>query len=242
MTIRQSDTIDALCAAFVAAQAEFPSVPKETRGQVGNAVRMYADLATVIETLQPILARHDLGYVQFPSTGTPGHVAVTTRLIHKSGQWMEDEVLMPAGNNGAQGVGSGITYARRYSLLAVLGVAADDDDGAAASQGTRAARQPRQTPNTPPPPDAAPSEPQQGTVTEAQIKKISACYRAIGINEREERVAFCSKHIRPIQSHNDLTKREGGQLIELLEDIEHGRKSIEWTANGIEVRPAGGTQ
>jgi hypothetical protein len=215
--IRSSDTIDALCAAFVAAQAEFPAVPKETRGQVGNAVRMYADLATVIETLQPVLAKHGLGYVQFPATSGPGHVAVTTRLLHTSGQWMEDELAMPAGN-GAQGVGSAITYSRRYALLAVLGVATEDDDGAAASTAPKGRQKPAQAPTQPPPATTPPGD--GAAPTENQRKKMHACFNEAGIAERADRLAYAAAIVgREIGSSNELNRTETGNVIDALERL-----------------------
>jgi hypothetical protein len=59
-------------------------------------------------------------------------VSVVTRILHASGQWMEDGVstMLPTGD--PQSVGSAITYLRRYALQSVAGVAADDDDGEAA--------------------------------------------------------------------------------------------------------------
>jgi len=220
--IRSSDSIDELCAAFVAAQAEFPAVPKETRGQVGNAVRMYADLATVIETLQPVLAKHGLGYVQFPATSGPGHVAVGTRLIHKSGQWMEDEVAMPVGNGGAQGVGSGITYARRYSLLAVLGVATEDDDGAAASTPSRTRQKPAAAPQ---PTEATPDDRPTNAATDAQIQRMAIAFKEVGITDRGERLEYVARYTRQVDSSKELTKQEAGKVLDALEELARTRRT-----------------
>lgn len=219
--IRSSDTIDALCAAIVAAQAEFPAVPKTTRGQVGNAVRMYADLATTIETVRPILAKHGLGCVQFPATtGKAGHVAIGTRLLHTSGQWMEDEYEMPAGNNGAQGVGSAITYGKRYALCAVLGIATDDDDGAAASTAPKARQKPTQPPGAPSPPPAATERPSTTQVTEAQRKKMHACFNEAGIGDRPDRLSYASAIVgRELTSSNELDRTETGAVIDALERL-----------------------
>ena len=95
--IRTSDTLKEISAAWVAAAAEMPHVPKETEGQVGNVKRKYADLATVTETIRPILAAHSLAYVQGCS-GDGATVTVTTRLIHSSGEWMEDSLTLISGN------------------------------------------------------------------------------------------------------------------------------------------------
>lgn len=90
----------------------------------------YASLAAILEGIKQPLAMSGLTFVQFPS-GTNG---LTTRLMHESGEWMEDTFTMTPSKNDPQGVGSAITYQRRYSLGAVLGISTeDDDDGNAAS-------------------------------------------------------------------------------------------------------------
>ncbi len=208
--IRASDSIGALCAAMVAAQAEMPNVPKTTRGQVGNAVRFYADLAAVVEVVQPVLAAHGLGFVQFPCDAERG-VAVTTRLFHKSGEWMESTVSMPSAGNGAQGVGSALTYCRRYSLMAVLGLAAEDDDGKAASPPQQRPAPTRQL--TPKPAGRA-----TAGITEAQTKALGAAFSGIGIRDRDERIAFISNAIgRQVTSSQELTKDEASQVFNAID-------------------------
>jgi len=61
-------------------------------------------------------------------------VEVETRLLHSSGQWMGDTITVPVGKPDAQGVGSALTYARRYALASFAGVAPEDDDGNGAVQ------------------------------------------------------------------------------------------------------------
>jgi hypothetical protein len=135
--MRSSETIASLAAALVEAQKGMPNVPKETVGQVGNQKRNYADLATVTETARPIMSSAGLAWVQGCSDGASGSVTVTTRIMHTSGEWIEESLSMPTGQGGAQQVGSAITYARRYSLMAMLGLAPEDDDGAAAQAAHR---------------------------------------------------------------------------------------------------------
>lgn len=219
--IRSSDTINDLAAALVKAQAEMPGVPKATRGQVGNAVRYYADLATVVEVVQPVLAKHQLAYVQLPTGAEHGHVAVTTRLIHESGQWLESTLTMPGGNGGPQQVGSAITYARRYSLMAMLGLAPEDDDAAAAQQSHRPA------PTKPTKPAAAPSEPAEGR---PWMKRLMASFNAVGLVERGARLTYASTTIgRDIGSANDLTDEEASKLIGALQAM-HATQQAEGAA------------
>ena len=109
------------------------------QGELGDATKSstnpafkskYADLAEVLQTVRPTLAKHGLSFVQ--GTGyDPGtkHATVTTRLMHKSGEFIEDQLTVKVGKDDAQGLGSAITYGRRYALAAMIGIAQDDDDG-----------------------------------------------------------------------------------------------------------------
>lgn len=133
-----SEQITDLAAALVAFQAEVTN-PKKT-GKNPHHNSTYAPLDEVINTVKPILAKHGLMVVQ--STGTEGElITVTTRLIHKSGQWMESDVLkVPGSMKGrnefsAQALGSAISYGRRYQLSAMLGIASEEDDDANAANG-----------------------------------------------------------------------------------------------------------
>lgn len=105
----------------------------------------YAPLEEIIRVIKPALAKNGLSYFQTTSTeGT--NIVVTTVLMHISGEYIEGMPLsLPMGKTTAQSAGSSITYARRYSLCAMLGIAAEeDDDGNNASVETRS-EQPSKT-------------------------------------------------------------------------------------------------
>lgn len=116
---------------------------EEVRNPANSAVNpqfrsKYAPLDVVINTVKPIMAQNGLSFIQ--STGSEGEsILVTTLLIHESGEWIEsDPLTLPAyqikGGGvkefNAQGAGSSLTYARRYSLSAMLGLSSEDDDDA----------------------------------------------------------------------------------------------------------------
>ncbi len=130
--MRTSETFAELAAALVAVQAEIEPAPKDSTNPHFKST--YADLASVWKACRSALAKYGLAVVQSP-TFDGNRVVLITRLIHKSGQWIENELSIKPQQDTAQGIGSCITYARRYSLAAMVGVVADeDDDGHEASR------------------------------------------------------------------------------------------------------------
>lgn len=125
-----SDTLGAIAPALAKAQAKLEHAAKDS---VNPHFRSkYADLPSVVDTIKPVLAANDLAVIQGFVPDEAG-VTIETRIIHKSGEWIGDEGLhVPASKKDAQAFGSAATYARRYALMALIGVAPDDDDGNAA--------------------------------------------------------------------------------------------------------------
>lgn len=118
--------IDQLAAALVAAQGEFAAIPKTADNPFFKS--KYAPLSTVVEVTQPILAKHGLAVSQHPTTLDSGEPALTTHLLHASGQKLSSTMQLWAAKHDPQGQGAAITYARRFAYMAVLGLVADDDD------------------------------------------------------------------------------------------------------------------
>lgn len=104
----------------------------------------YASLAAVVDAVVPALNAHGLAVMQ-PATTRDGKVRITTILLHESGQWMRSTLELQPSKTDPQGVGSAITYGRRYALQAVTGVAPEDDDGNAGSN-VASQRQPKREP------------------------------------------------------------------------------------------------
>jgi hypothetical protein len=133
-----SESIKDISAALTKALGELSDVPKGREAKIptksgSNYSYKYADLADALSMVRPIFALHGLAVMQNASTMSPDYVMISTTVVHSSGEWITFEPLaMPAGRT-AQETGSAITYGRRYHLLAVLGLAADDDDGATAA-------------------------------------------------------------------------------------------------------------
>ena len=92
----------------------------------------YADLAEIRDAVIPALTANGIAVVQTLSGSANDHPYVLTRLQHASGQWFESACPI-LGASDMQKMGSAITYARRYSLSAICGIAADEDDDANAT-------------------------------------------------------------------------------------------------------------
>lgn len=152
-----SPTITAIAPALVAAVGELAPVGKDSTNPAFR--NKYASLDAMMEQVRPTLARHGLAVLQsvtHPETdaGRVVGIAVETRVLHTSGEWIAGLVTLPVEKSTAQGTGSAISYGRRYGLSALLGLTAEDDDGAAASTPKPATqRAPKAAPA--PAPDAA---------------------------------------------------------------------------------------
>jgi hypothetical protein len=131
-----SPTITAIAPALVAAVGELAPVSKDATNPAFR--NRYATLDSMMEQVRPVLARHGLAVLQsvtHPETdaGRVVGIAVETRVLHTSGEWIAGLVTLPVEKSTAQGTGSAISYGRRYGLSALLGLTAEDDDGQAAS-------------------------------------------------------------------------------------------------------------
>jgi len=131
--MQRSEQINELTAALAKAQAAIEGAVKDKKNDHFKA--SYADLGAVWDAIREPLTKHGLSVVQFPRACEMG-IEVETTLLHTSGQYMSDTLAMPVGRRDAHGFGSAITYARRYALMAVAGIAPVDDDGNAATART----------------------------------------------------------------------------------------------------------
>lgn len=137
----QSPDIAALAAALAKAQGEIQNAVKDSTNPHFKSA--YADLASVWEACRTQLSVNGIAVVQQPVNTAKGLMLWTT-LIHSSGQWMRGELPINPTQNTPQGIGSAITYMRRYGLAAMAGVApSEDDDGNEASKRP----EPKQTKN-----------------------------------------------------------------------------------------------
>lgn len=130
----RSPTLGALFAAVAKAQGEIEGAKKDSTNP--HFKSQYADLASARDAVQEPLSKNGLALIQWPRTVDAG-VEIETWLGHSSGEFMSGTLWMPCSKMDAHGVGSAITYGRRYALMAVTGVAPVDDDGNGATEGYR---------------------------------------------------------------------------------------------------------
>ena len=164
-----------LAAAFVAAQAEMPDITKGRNAKIdmkggGSFSYTYADLGDVLSAVRPILAKHGLAITQDVATHDR-MIDVYTTIVHTSGESHRDGPLGFDAGGDPRTAGSAVTYARRYAILATLGLATEDDDGARASTVHRQDR-------TPPPADPIADlygriKAAAGTPVAAELKKLA---------------------------------------------------------------------
>lgn len=163
----RSDQIEQLALALAKAQGAIEGALKDSTNPYFRS--SYADLASVWAAIRRPLSDNGLAVVQ-PVAVDGAHVTVTTLLMHESGQWISSDLTMAAQRqlkdgggwekiDTPQAIGSVITYARRYALQSMIGVAPEDDD-AEAAQGRGGAQPANQRPAAQP---ARPNAQQRGT-------------------------------------------------------------------------------
>jgi hypothetical protein len=123
-----SDEISQLATALAIAQGQIEDAVKDTKNDFYKS--KYADLSSVRAAVRQPFADNGLSVAQFPRT-VPGGIEVETVLLHSSGEFMSEVLFMPV-KHEPHPIGSGISYARRYALMSIANLAADDDDGNAA--------------------------------------------------------------------------------------------------------------
>lgn len=128
--MNKSDTIGKLSPALVKAQAEMAGAKKSVKNDFFKS--KYANLEEVIAVAKDALSNHGLCFLQFPISGE-GTAGVETIILHESGEYISNQFLLKCDKQTAQGMGSAITYARRYGLQSACGIPSEDDDGNAAS-------------------------------------------------------------------------------------------------------------
>lgn len=132
-----------LYSAFIQFQNEFQGLRPDSKNPFFKST--YISLDGILQTVRPLLSKYGLAVLQ-EATGDGEYIYIKTKLIHKSGEMFETDILKmkPVKANDPQAMGSVITYAKRYQLGALLGICETVDDDANKGSGLKADKQAQQ--------------------------------------------------------------------------------------------------
>ena len=139
--MNNSTELNELFSALSLFQGELENATKEI--DKPGITYKYADIAICLNTAKAPLLKNNLAVTQLLGMSQNGKQTMITMLTHKSGQYISSETELPAailhgssGKNPVQVLGSAITYMRRYSFAAIIGMAQEDDDGNSSNKTT----------------------------------------------------------------------------------------------------------
>ena len=198
-----------LTKALINVQSQLKEVKRDSFNPFHHS--KYAGLASVWDSCRSLLAENGLAVIQTTNVGENHQLIVETMLVHSSGEWVKGQMPMLLSKQDPQGIGSAITYGRRYGLSAILGICPEDDDAEGAIDRGKA-----KTPEAQSKTDDTASSPAQGVkITEAQTRKLFAVSKQKGYIPE----LITSIIIRKYKTGHskDLTKSQASELIGLLE-------------------------
>ena len=227
--MNKSEQINELAAALAKAQGQMAGAKKDSDNPFFKS--KYADLASVVEAIRGPFAEHGLSYIQAPIPTEGDWVQVETILLHASGQWITSIVDVPVSKGDAQGYGSALTYARRYGLSAIAGVAPEDDDGNAAAKAKPRATEQEMMP-TAKAPDTVGSAPPRLTkfviaqsnystagMTKAQMMSSFDLVRQVNEKRGKGTAEAMLKDEFGFVSRSDLTEAQAEQYLVRLTEL-----------------------
>ena len=145
----QSENITDLAKALLNVQRTVQPITKDAENPFTKS--WYASLNSVMDACRNALIENGIWLCQYPvPVEQPNSLGLVTKLTHaESGQWQSSLAVVPLPKADPQGMGSAITYARRYALTAMLGMVTEDDDGEGARTGRKTPSRPRLPVNAP---------------------------------------------------------------------------------------------
>lgn len=173
--MKMSESIAKLSQALAKFNAKVVKVEKD--GTNPFLKNKYATLDNIVDAVRPLLAEHGLSIVQVPTDAESGSIAMTTILLHESGEWLESGTLiMKPVKQTPQEIGSVLTYARRYQLSAFLSLNTGEDDDGNSSSGVTDKPDNKKQPTKKqqaPKPDKPKEEPKDETISEGTLKAVN---------------------------------------------------------------------
>ncbi len=196
--MKHSETLGKLAEALANVQAEMR--PAAMNAKNPHLKNKYADLGSIIEASRPALTKHGISVSQMLG-GEPGSVSVETVLMHKSGEWLASVATFPVmdqkGISPAQAAGIAITYLRRYSYAAALGIYADEDNDG----------------HLPPPPP-------EPLLDAKQLQRIAILATELEI-DRDQKIKvarWAAGDRETLMSTKELTQSEAARMINAMVD------------------------
>lgn len=207
--MKTSEQLNELATALAKAQGEMTHAEKTKVNP--HFKNNYADIASIIEAIRIPFSKNGLSHVQLPIF-LEGKSVLATRMMHSSGQWIESHTPILASKTDAQGFGSGLTYARRYALAAIAGIAQDDDDGNAAVQNKK---QPDPRPTAPPVKTQPPMKTKnEAPVSQDQIKMLFAVANEKSF--KHEEIKLIIQTFFKLESTKDLKRWQLDEVIAMV--------------------------
>ena len=208
-SFESSPQLSELFTAVAKCQGEMKTAKRDSENPFFKS--SYADLASCWETCREPLSKNGLGVIQIPFTkksddGRVISIIVKTILTHASGQWISGDIELFPVRTDPQGVGSAQTYARRYGLMAIVGIAADDDDGNMAVKSQPIAAKP------------LPKVETQDTkhVTETQLKQLYTMAHARGVSAENVKNLIQGRY--NLNSSKEMTIQQYQVVMKLIKE------------------------
>lgn len=197
--MNKSETIAELSSALNKAQSEMSGAKKTAKNPFFKS--NYANLEEVIHCIKEPFADNGLSFMQFPIT-SDGFAGVETIILHSSGEWISGEFMLKCAKNDPQGMGSAITYAKRYGLQGACGIPSEDDDGNAATAKPVAKK-------------AAPAKP----ITETQTANLITLKSQAGLEDERFKKGIEKAAGNPDAFLEDLTTTQAATFIAQITKI-----------------------
>ena len=204
METQERPSIKNIAVALSKFQSELEAAKKDSENPFLKS--FYSDLRSVWNVIREPLAKNGLAVTQIPTIHEKLGMILVTKLLHTSGEFIESSYPINPVKNDPQGVGSALTYARRYALSAILGVVSEgDDDGHRATNG-KPIQEPKRKQEKKPPPTGV------SVISESQRKRFFAKWRDGGKTEAQVKAKL--REVVGTEHSRDIPKDKYAALCE----------------------------